>query len=50
MAQNGDRPDISRADFASCMTALDWGWSVEDVAGRLMQEARRPRRTANPTP
>jgi len=30
-------PDISRADFTWCMTALDWGWSVEGVADRLME-------------
>jgi hypothetical protein len=23
------------------MTALDWGWSVEDVADRLMQESAK---------
>lgn len=30
-------PDVSRADFAWCMTAYDWGWSVESVADRLTQ-------------
>lgn len=35
----GDRPDVSRADFAWCMTAIDWGWSAEDVAARLMEES-----------
>jgi hypothetical protein len=39
MVHGGDRPDISRADFAWCMTALDWGWNVEDVANRLMEES-----------
>jgi len=29
-------PDVSRADFAWCMTALDWGWSSEETAARLM--------------
>ena len=32
-----NRPDISKADFVWCMTAIDWGWSVEDTAGRLFE-------------
>src|ERR1017187_317492 len=35
-AHGGDHPDVSRADFTWALTALDWGWSVEDVASRLM--------------
>ena len=38
---NGDRPDISKADFVFCMTAIDWGWSVEDAAKRLMEESSK---------
>ncbi|HWG46126.1 MAG TPA: DNA-primase RepB domain-containing protein [Gemmataceae bacterium] len=38
-ARNGDRPDISRADFTFCLLALDWGWSIEETAARLMQES-----------
>jgi hypothetical protein len=38
-AHGADRPDISRADFTWCMTAIDWGWSVEAVAARLMLES-----------
>jgi hypothetical protein len=40
---NSDKsgPDISRADFVWCMTALDWGWSPEDVEARLMEESRK---------
>jgi hypothetical protein len=37
----GDRPDISRADFTFCMTAIDWGWSIEDTAQRLMHESTK---------
>lgn len=37
----GDRPDISKADFTFCMTAIDWGWSVEDTANRLLQESTK---------
>ena len=33
----GDRPDISKADFVWCMTAIDWGWSIEQTAGRLFE-------------
>lgn len=32
-------PDISRADFTFRMTAIDWGWSVEATAQRLMEES-----------
>jgi hypothetical protein len=34
-------PDISRADFVWCMTALDWGWSAEATEARLMEESRK---------
>lgn len=37
----GKGPDISRADFVWCMTALDWGWSAEDVQARLMDESAK---------
>lgn len=39
----GDRPDVSKADFVWCMTALDWGWPVEETAKRLMQESPKAR-------
>jgi len=39
----GDRPDISKADFVWCMTAIDWGWSIEDTAARLLQESSKAR-------
>jgi|SRR5215469_5055207 len=35
------RPDISKADFVWCMTALDWGWSLAATAAKLMQESRK---------
>jgi hypothetical protein len=40
---NSDKsgPDISRADFVWCMTALDWGWSADQTAARLMEESRK---------
>jgi hypothetical protein len=38
-ARGGQRPDISRADFTFCLLAIDWGWSIEGTAARLMQES-----------
>ena len=40
-ARDGDRPDISRADFTFCLLAIDWGWSVEETATRLLQESSK---------
>jgi hypothetical protein len=34
-------PDISRADFVFCMTAITWGWSVDDTAQRLTEESAK---------
>ncbi len=34
-------PDKSRADFTWCMTAIDWGWSTEATAARLMEESAK---------
>jgi len=48
-------PDRSRADFVWCMTALRWGWSIEDTAARLMhlstkaQERKHGQRYADNT-
>ncbi len=36
-ARSGGRPDISRADFTFCLLAIDWGWSAEETAARLME-------------
>ena len=36
-------PDISRADFVWCMTALDWGWNMEETASRLMEVSSKAR-------
>ena len=38
-ARDGDRPDISRADYTFCLLAIDWGWTIEQTAARLMQES-----------
>jgi len=37
--ENG--PDISRADFVWCMTAITWGWSTDETADRLMEESTK---------
>lgn len=34
--RDGSGKDVSRADFTWCMIAIDWGWSVEQTAARLM--------------
>jgi hypothetical protein len=34
-------PDISRADFVWCMTAITWGWSTAETAERLMEESTK---------
>jgi hypothetical protein len=34
-------PDISRADFVFCMTAITWGWTVQETAVRLMEESTK---------
>ena len=36
-------PDISRADLLLCMTAIDWGFSVEATAARVMEESGKAR-------
>jgi hypothetical protein len=39
----GNRPDISRADFTWCRTAIQWGWTVEATASRLMELSSKAR-------
>jgi hypothetical protein len=36
-------PDISRADFTWCMTAISWGHGIEATAERLMEESAKAR-------
>jgi hypothetical protein len=43
------RPDISKADFVWCMTALDWGWSRAATAARLIQESRKAQENVSTT-
>jgi hypothetical protein len=37
----GDGPDTSRADFVWCMTAITWGFGVNDTAEQLMEESEK---------
>jgi hypothetical protein len=39
----GTGPDRSMADFSWCMTAIDWGWSIEDTAAKLPEVSERTR-------
>jgi RepB DNA-primase from phage plasmid len=34
-------PDVSKADFVWCMTAITWGWSVAETSARLMEESAK---------
>jgi hypothetical protein len=36
-------PDISRADFVWCMTAISWGHGIEETATQLMEESSKAR-------
>jgi hypothetical protein len=47
-AREGGRPDISRADFTFCLLAIDWGWSVEEAADRLLRESSKARENGEP--
>jgi hypothetical protein len=42
-AHGEDRPDVSRVDFTWCRTAIEWGWSIEDTARRLMDLSAKAR-------
>ena len=35
----GSSRDLSRADFTFCMIAIDWGWSIDEAAAKLMTES-----------
>ena len=39
----GDGPDRSKADFVWCMTAISWGYGIEETAARLLIESRKAR-------
>ena len=37
----GSGPDRSMADYIWCMTAIDWGWSIEDTARKLPEVSEK---------
>src|SRR6266849_9520835 len=37
----GDRPDVSRADFTFCLLAIDWGWSIAETCARLLEKSNK---------
>lgn len=39
----GTGPDRSMADFNWCMTAIDWGWSIEDTVAQLPKVSEKAR-------
>jgi hypothetical protein len=39
--RQGTGPDRSMADFSWCMTAIDWGWSIEDTALKLPEVSEK---------
>ena len=43
--ENRDKtgPDVSRADFTWCMTAITWGWSIEETAANLLEISTKAR-------
>jgi RepB DNA-primase from phage plasmid len=40
---SGDGPDRSMADFTWCMTAIDWGWPIEQTAQKLPEVSEKAR-------
>ena len=39
----GSGPDRSMADYIWCMTAIDWGWSIEKTAAKLPEVSEKAR-------
>ena len=42
-ARDGDRADVSRADFTFCLLAIDWGWSTAATGQRLLEISSKAR-------
>ena len=40
---SGNGPDRSMADFTWCMTAIDWGWPIEETATKLPEVSEKAR-------
>jgi RepB DNA-primase from phage plasmid len=43
LARQSKQPDVSRADFTFCLLAIDWGWSIEETCGRLLEKSSKAR-------
>ena len=41
--KHGRRNRQSIADFTWCMIAADWGWSIDEIADRLLEESAKAR-------
>jgi len=48
--QNPDQtgPEICRADFTWCMTAISWGHGIGETAARLIEESAKARENGEP--
>jgi hypothetical protein len=42
-SSDGNGPDRSMADFTWCMTAIDWGWNIEETARKLPEVSEKAR-------
>jgi hypothetical protein len=42
-SNDGEKRDISRADFTWCLISIDWGHTVEETAARLMEQSAKAR-------
>jgi RepB DNA-primase from phage plasmid len=42
-SRDGSGPDRSMADFTWCMTAIDWGFPIEETAAKLPQVSEKAR-------
>ena len=40
---SGNGPDRSMADFTWCMTAIEWGWPIEETAIKLPEVSEKAR-------
>lgn len=44
MAHAEDKRDISKADFTWCRTAIEWGWSEDATASRLLELSEKAKK------
>lgn len=42
-SRDGSGPDRSMADFSWCMTAIDWGWPIDETAAKLIDVSEKAR-------